>query len=288
MRDSIVAPIYEQAHTPFDCVWDHFFPTLDELEIDLGDAAVLAPWWVTLFRLGRQLRDRNIPIVGPGARPYKGNTLFAQFAEATGAYLSGLDMNEYARLRRGFFWLVLNAVGEPDWRVYTFDGKRVLARLVAAAKECKEQDESAVGFLTIFVNQVANILVSEGYIPEGHEVLLRESADTMISGINSHLSDPINVSVDFLAMFARPTECLQLLTMHGAKGREFDAVAVVDVHDNKVPHWSAGAFDIEESKRLMYVASTRARKLLMFFSDTSHTKNVPSRFLGAEGLRLVG
>ena len=282
-----VAPTYAQASTPFDCVWDYFLPALDELEIGLGDAAVLAPWWVTLFGLGRRLRERNIPIVGPGARPYKGSSLFAQFAEATGAYLSSLDVDEYARLRRTFFWLVLNTVGEPDWRVYRFDGKRVLARLVSAARECKVQDESAVGFLDQFVLQVGNILVSEGYIPEDHEALLRESVDVMISGIEENLPAATNVSVDFLAMFARPKECLQLLTMHGAKGREFDAVAVVDLHDNKVPHWSAEGAEVEEAKRLMYVASTRGRKFVMFFSDTSNPRNAPSRFLGATGLQMV-
>ena len=282
-----VAPTYARAETPFDCVWDYFLPALDELEIDLGDAAVLAPWWVTLFGLGRRLRERNIPIVGPGARPYKGSSLFAQFSEAIGAYLVSLDADEYARLRRAFFWLILNTVGEPDWRVYRFDGKRVLARLVSAARECKMQDESAVGFLDKFVSQVGKVLVSEGYIPEDRESLLRESTDLMISGIKTNLTDSMNVSVDFLAMFARPKECLQLLTMHGAKGREFDAVAVVDVHDDKVPHWSAEGAEIEEAKRLMYVASTRGRKFVMFFSDTSKPRNAPSRFLGATGLQMV-
>ena len=109
----------------------------------------------------------------------------------------------------------------------------------------------------------------------------------MISGIETNLPDSMNISVDFLAMFARPKECLQLLTMHGAKGREFDAVAVVDVHDNKVPHWSAEGAEIEEAKRLIYVSSTRARKFVMFFSDTSNPRNVPSRFLGATGLQVV-
>lgn len=282
-----IAPMYNSAGTPFDCVWDHFLPALGEHGIGLGEAAVLAPWWTTLFGLGRRLRERSIPIVGPGARPYKGLALFAQFSEAAGAYLSSLDADEYARLRRAFFWLVLNTIGDPDWRVYSFDGKRVLARLIAAARDCKERDDSAVGFLETFVREVGRILVAEGYISEGHENLLRESADTMIAGIETNLPDLTSVSIDFLAMFARPADCLQLLTMHGGKGREFDAVAVVDVHDDKVPHWSADDSGVRESKRLMYVASTRARKLLMFFSDTSRADNLPSRFLGAQGLRLI-
>lgn len=282
-----IEPSYIQTHTPFHCLWDYFLPALDEYRIDLGKAAVLAPWWFTLFKLGRQLRDRNVPIVGPGARPYKGNLLFAQFAEAVGAYLSGFDADQYSRLRRAFFWLVLNAVGSPDWRIYSFGGKRVLAKLVAVAKDCKKQDELAIGFLNLFASKVGNILVSEGYVPESNKALIMESAQMMVSGIRENLPNPNTASVDFLAMFARPAECLQLLTMHGAKGREFDAVAVVDVHDDKVPHWSADASGVEEAKRLMYVTATRARRLLMYFSDTSEPKNAPSRFLGDQGLRLL-
>lgn len=282
-----VVPTYDRSATAFDCIWDYFLPTLDELEINLGNSAILAPWWITLFEVGRQLRDHDVPIVGRGSRPYKGDTAFAQFAESTGAYLSTLDVDEYARLRRAFFWLVLSITGDLNWRIYRFDGKRVLSRLVSAARKCRLQDESAVGFLDRFVSQVGIILVSEDYISESDKALLRESADTMIEGIESNLPDPANVSVDFLSMFARPMECLQLLTMHSAKGREFDAVAVIDVHDDKVPHWTAEAEEVEEAKRLMYVASTRARKLLMFFSDTSDSRNRPSRFLGAEGLQLV-
>ena len=201
-------PIYEEASTPFECIWDYFLPALDERQIDLGDAAVLAPWWVTLFELGRELRENDVPIIGRDARPYKGDTPFAQFAESTGAYLSSLDVDEYARLRRAFFWLMLNITGDPNWRVFRYEGKRVLSRLVAAARRCKLQDKSAVGFLDAFVDQASIILVSEGYVSQNGKALLRESADTMIEGINSRLPDPINVSVDFLAMFARPKECL--------------------------------------------------------------------------------
>ena len=74
------------------------------------------------------------------------------------------------------------------------------------------------------------------------------------------------------------------MTMHGSKGREFDAVAVIDFHDGKVPHFTADATGVEEARRLTYVAATRARKLLMFFSDTTDGRNKPSRFVGTMGI----
>ena len=72
-------------------------------------------------------------------------------------------------------------------------------------------------------------------------------------------------------MFASPDENLKLLTLHGAKGREFSAVALISLHDGRIPYHNrynpltqAG---LEESRRLFYVGITRAKRLLMLFTD---------------------
>jgi len=82
-------------------------------------------------------------------------------------------------------------------------------------------------------------------------------------------------------MYACPDENLKLLTLHGAKGREFDAVAIMDLHEGRIPHYrdSENVERVEESKRLMYVGLTRARKVLMYCTDTSDYRNRPTRFL---------
>lgn len=59
-------------------------------------------------------------------------------------------------------------------------------------------------------------------------------------------------------------EAIQLMTIHAAKGLEFDAVFVTGVEDGLFPHENS-LFDVgglEEERRLMYVALTRARKRL--------------------------
>ncbi len=91
-----------------------------------------------------------------------------------------------------------------------------------------------------------------------------------------------------LGMVASPENSIHLLTMHKSKGREFDAVAVVSLHDNKVPFFGcANEKERDEFRRLLFVATTRARKLLMFFSDRSNSKNVPSRYLGRDVLDMT-
>jgi len=58
---------------------------------------------------------------------------------------------------------------------------------------------------------------------------------------------------------------ISLLTIHSAKGLEFDVVFVPGCEEGILPHaksMEAGGGDIEEERRLFYVALTRARKRL--------------------------
>lgn len=56
---------------------------------------------------------------------------------------------------------------------------------------------------------------------------------------------------------------VQLLTMHSSKGLEFKAVIIIGANEGIVPHWKADTFrQVEEERRLFYVAMTRAEKML--------------------------
>jgi DNA helicase-2/ATP-dependent DNA helicase PcrA len=73
---------------------------------------------------------------------------------------------------------------------------------------------------------------------------------------------------------------VHLLTLHGAKGLEFDAVFVTRVEEKELPTRLAKAPDeIVEERRLLYVGLTRAKRQL-FVTWT----NKPSRFLRELGV----
>ncbi|MBS1208755.1 MAG: helicase [Proteobacteria bacterium] len=59
-------------------------------------------------------------------------------------------------------------------------------------------------------------------------------------------------------------DAVQLMTVHAAKGLEFDAVFITGVEDGLFPHEQSmnDADSLEEERRLMYVAVTRARARL--------------------------
>jgi DNA helicase-2/ATP-dependent DNA helicase PcrA len=64
-----------------------------------------------------------------------------------------------------------------------------------------------------------------------------------------------------------------LMTMHAAKGLEFETVAIVGLEEGVLPHARAGAESgergIEEERRLCFVAMTRAERRLLMTSATT-------------------
>ncbi|HLT27395.1 MAG TPA: UvrD-helicase domain-containing protein [Zeimonas sp.] len=82
-------------------------------------------------------------------------------------------------------------------------------------------------------------------------------------------------------------DAVQLMTVHSAKGLEFDAVFITGLEEGLFPHENSisDPLGLEEERRLMYVAITRARKrLYLSFAQTrmlhGHTRyNLRSRFL---------
>lgn len=82
-------------------------------------------------------------------------------------------------------------------------------------------------------------------------------------------------------------EHLNLITLHSAKGLEFEVVVMMGMDQGKIPRWSASSPEaISESRRLFYVGLTRAKQQIhMTFSGFTEDQynrrhlNGPSIFL---------
>lgn len=77
-------------------------------------------------------------------------------------------------------------------------------------------------------------------------------------------------------------DAITLMTMHGAKGLEYDTVFIISANEDITPYKKAETKEeIEEERRLFYVAMTRAKKrLVISYSKERNGKNMEtSRFV---------
>ncbi len=90
---------------------------------------------------------------------------------------------------------------------------------------------------------------------------------------------------------------LSLMTLHSAKGLEFDAVFLAGLEEGLLPHSRSlnAAGDIEEERRLFYVGMTRAKKTLVLsravyrriYGEDRLRASLPSRFLAEIPLEMI-
>ena len=76
---------------------------------------------------------------------------------------------------------------------------------------------------------------------------------------------------------------INMMTLHGSKGLEFDNVIIIDVNENIIPHKMSNTDEkLEEERRMLYVGMTRAKKRLhLFYVKNRYNHAVmPSRFIG--------
>jgi DNA helicase-2/ATP-dependent DNA helicase PcrA len=289
--DCPIVPTHQRVSNPAGGVFDRFLPAVRQLNVPLGKVAILAPWWVSLFNLARELRRQNIPAVGPGARPYKRSHLIAQLVEPIGAYLESPESEIAIAVQRSLFLLIANLTDHAPYSVFDFRGRIGVCKLLAEAAEARNRSNYAIDWIADAAERFSRVLVDAEMLSPEHAKALQESAAQMVTDIRGREGGE-TLTVEDLGIFARPKHCIQLLTVHRAKGREFEAVAVIDAHDGRFPHFSVYGLpddnereaQYEESRRVIYVATTRAKRILMFFSDTSDDRNRPTPFLAEMGL----
>jgi DNA helicase II / ATP-dependent DNA helicase PcrA len=129
------------------------------------------------------------------------------------------------------------------------------------------------------------------------DTFLRETGGVLhaedVDGNGVENIDPITAFLSHASLEAGDTQALegktalQMMSVHSAKGLEFDYVFITGLEEGLFPHDNSLNDDggLEEERRLMYVAVTRAKKRLhlsfaqmrMLHGQTRY--NVPSRFV---------
>ena len=123
----------------------------------------------------------------------------------------------------------------------------------------------------------------KGYIEEVEKEAVDEAPQVVLADYLENVSLLSNVDV----AEDETNNRVALMTVHTAKGLEFPYVFVPGMEENLFPSggWLVSPQDLEEERRLFYVAITRAKRALQLsFAETrmrngKHESNSPSRFL---------
>ncbi len=213
-----------------------------------------------------------------GAISGKGGSNLAAF---TGLIDSTRNLTQGLTLRE-IIEQVLQSSGLSDFYRSDKDGAERLENLdelVNAAEAFVTVEgfgKDAVALPVDEVGQVAEV-GTPGAVPDA------ETGEIM-SPLNAFLTHASLEAGDNQAQAGQ--DAVQLMTVHSAKGLEFDAVFITGLEEGLFPHENAlsDVDGIEEERRLMYVAITRARqRLSLSFCQTrmlhGQTRyNVKSRF----------
>lgn len=279
-----IEPMLVHGMTAFHAISEYFFPALEELGIELGNATILAKDWASLFNLTRKLRSFGTPVVGPGARPYRRSRTFASLAEQLCGAVIEPRPETIRQLERALFHSIQDITGQPRLDIFTHAGRVVIIRLLKIARRLAE-NSGAIIWLDNMSQATGEILYQAEYIDREQAGLFYASVQEMKADMHRQNIDTVNLTVEDLGLFASPSRALRLSTIHYAKGREYDAVAIIGLRKGSFPHYRAE--DIEAEKRLFYVGVTRARKFLMYVAETDSWGNPPSPFLGSDGVDIL-
>jgi DNA helicase-2/ATP-dependent DNA helicase PcrA len=275
-------PAWQHGTSAFTVITDYFLPALEDLEIPMGDAAILAPTWYSLFPLGRRLREYGVSIVGPGARPYRRNRQFAPLAEQVCGYLMEPKPDAIAGIERTLFNTLLDVTGRPYFDVFSYRGRVIVFKLLEHARQLHRVHTGGIAWLEAAAGAFSQVLIDEEYLSPSDKDVFAMSVEEMKADMRNNRVDLANLAIDDLGIYASPDAALKLATLHNAKGREYMAVAMIDLHEGRIPFYQArSAKELDEAKRLFYVGVTRAKRFLLYVTDSSDSRNCPTRFLHA-------
>ncbi|PZU83520.1 MAG: ATP-dependent DNA helicase [Chryseobacterium sp.] len=206
------------------------------------------------------------------------NLSVSQVLDNLGFYAPQLGLNNGIITKLGDFWAMIKAFQVMLKTDNVYDVAMEVAKRSGLIKFLKE-DQTPEGISR--VENIQELLNSmQGFIDEQIQI---EDGDPSLSNFMENIA----LSADTQTDKDDDTNKVSLMTIHLSKGLEFPIVHLVGLEENLFPSFMSSATreDLEEERRLFYVALTRAEKQVFFSYAVSRfqwgkiTDAEPSRFL---------
>jgi DNA helicase II / ATP-dependent DNA helicase PcrA len=230
------------------------------------EICIVAPRWWLLFPLTKKMNELlpNVKFDAPDITPIKYDPMNVFYL------ISRLIFTESGKkswLRKKTANEIISILND-EYKVHmpeTVDNYKVLKIVNSSLRA--EQD--GVIFLQ---NAIENVLVKLG-ITLNAEKQLQKSYEDFMAEINDRVKRH-NLSTDtklFKQCF-KEKEGVVINTFHGVKGEEYHTVIAYGILNGYIPHWKtiynkSLQYREEETKKLLYVVCSRAKKKIYLFSE---------------------
>ncbi|MFC4688259.1 ATP-dependent helicase [Epilithonimonas pallida] len=205
------------------------------------------------------------------------NVPITQVLDNLGFYAPQLGLNNGIITKLGDFWAMIKAFQVMLKTENVYDVAMEVAKRSGLIKFLKE-DQTPEGISR--VENIQELLNSmQGFIEEQRQI---EDGDPSLSNFLENIALSSDTQND-----KDEGEKVSLMTIHLSKGLEFPVVYLVGLEENLFPSFMSSSTreELEEERRLFYVALTRAEKQAYFTYAVSRfqwgkiTDSEPSRFL---------
>lgn len=245
------------------------------LGIKPSEICVLAPWWLHVSSMTRKLKNEleNIYFDGPGLSPFKGNDTGFWYLMSKIA-LTEPSVDTYSKR---MFWAsdglkILNEELRIEEDILMpSDILCISNRIRSSLDEKYDDDGSTEDYLNEFFDMFLDIIS----FPLAQTSSIMRSRDMFFIGFRSRVKyclDKDSVNIDRLGFckgIFSGENGVKISTIHAVKGQEYDSVILVSMLDDYIPHSSIPIDKKEEeAKKILYVASTRARKNLWIVAES--------------------
>lgn len=175
------------------------------------------------------------------------------------------EVKRTARKEKMSFYCAMFRVSRMNWKV-----KNAVNSIHATVKTISESKYKNVSDMIAALREDLNL---DSYVSKD----LCENDDSRIENLNTLQRMAANYNdvkrfISFIMRFSKEKKhdpnSVQLMTIHKSKGLEFPIVFVAGVNQGLLPHEKNK--NVDEEKRLMYVAITRAEKILHISSTEQY------------------
>jgi DNA helicase-2/ATP-dependent DNA helicase PcrA len=239
------AAAVRRTSTPTEAIAKMFIPGLNRRDIPLNRAAIIASNGAILKDLYFSLTSLGIPVILCGDRIYRKSSM-STFLEALISYIvngtaesfrAGCDATSKVLLENQ---LLLRDDGAFGVELFFMEAANGFTPLLASGPNGSVTKETDLVFSTAAGLFAARCVGVEGY-------------DSTLSALDRTLFSiqqmPTDLTWFALSEHAARTSSLSLLTIHGSKGLEYEAAAVVSLNEGTLPFFACDDLDEDRVPR---------------------------------------